>query len=142
MFPVSIDSPCCLSSTLYQVTSQTGTVNKPVMSAHMQKMAAEQHLTYMMPSLYTYMYVHTCSSCSAAWVLQLLCWKYSIPVLRNVCNIQDTLIQTCCLATSQIRTCFLFLHVQTLAFFFYLPAANRSRSSFLHLNYRCNKIIC
>ena len=60
-----------------------------------------------------FMYVHACthtrhvhSSCSAAWVLQLLCWKYSdLCILRDVhdvCIIQDTLIQTCCLATSNI----------------------------------------
>ena len=45
------------------------------------------------------------SNCSAAWVLQLwgICWKYSD--LWNVCNIQDTLIQTCCIATSNKIIC-------------------------------------
>ena len=46
-----------------------------------------------------------CNSCRPAWVLQLLCWKYSDlctlgMLLVHVCNIQDTLVQTCCLATS------------------------------------------
>ena len=32
-------------------------------------------------TLYMYMYVHVYSSCSAAWALQLLCWKIAISVL-------------------------------------------------------------
>ena len=67
--------------------------------------------TWFIPSMYIHIhiYIHTTiikvcthvhSSCSAAWVLQLLCWKYSdLCTLRmynvHVCSIQDTLIQTC-----------------------------------------------
>ena len=79
--------------------------------------------------MYVYMSCTVHSSCSAAWALQLLRWKYSdrslyfreCTVCTFVYSIQDTLIQTCCLATSNIICTYsVYVHVYVQVYTFYM----------------------